>query len=113
DIEGQSAMSKMVGEPLTRRIVMLGSEHGMSTIELIQAFPPYRPRIRAAEARWGNIGAMEMGVEVKDIDKICQSLSKRGIQFINPPSYKEEMKAKYAYIRNPDGLETELIEYLR
>jgi catechol 2,3-dioxygenase-like lactoylglutathione lyase family enzyme len=113
DIEGMSAMSKMVGEPLRRRIVMLGSEYGMSAIELIQAFPPYRPRIRAAEARWGSIGAMEMGVEVKDIDKICQLLSKRGIQFINPPSYREEMKAKYAYIRNPDGLETELIEYLR
>lgn len=112
DIEGESAMSKMVGEPLRRRIAMLGSEYGTSAIELIQAFAPYRARLRSAEARWGSIGAMEMGIEVKDLEKICQSLSKKDISFINRLGFQEEINAKYAYIRNPDGLDIELIEYL-
>lgn len=112
DIEGESAMSKLVGEPLRRRLVMLHNENDGGCIELIQAFPPFKARPLSLESRWGDIGLMEMGVEVKDIDKVCQTLVEKKVRFICAPGPVKQLNAKHAYIRDPDGLMIELIELL-
>ena len=110
DIEGESAMSKLVGERLNRRLVMLHNENDGAVIELIQPYPPYKARPLSPEARWGDLGVMEMGISVKDIEKHYRTLVKEKVQLMCPVGIVKELGAEHVYIKDPDGLLIELIE---
>jgi len=107
-----SGMGKLVGGPVRVRLAIVRSEGRGGFLELVQPLPPYKVRSLSPAARWGDIGQMEHGVEVKDLDKVCSELAQRGVRFMCSPSPVPQMKARHCYIQDPDDAIIELIDLL-
>ena len=63
--------------------------------------------------RWGDVGIMEMAVEVVDIESTYKSLVERGAEPYNPPMDVDMgmgSKGTFAYIKDPDGNSFEMVE---
>jgi catechol 2,3-dioxygenase-like lactoylglutathione lyase family enzyme len=63
--------------------------------------------------RWGDVGIMEMAVEIVDIESTYKSLVESGAEPYNPPTDVDMgmgSKGAVAYIKDPDGNSFEMVE---
>lgn len=63
--------------------------------------------------RWGDVGIMEMAVEVVDIESTYKSLVESCAESYNPPTDVDMgmgSKGTFAYIKDPDGNSFEMVE---
>ncbi len=66
--------------------------------------------------RWGDIGMMEMAMDVIDLEETFQSCLNKGAEFYHPPT-KVDMGSgsvgRFAYLKDPEGNTIELVETLK
>jgi catechol 2,3-dioxygenase-like lactoylglutathione lyase family enzyme len=90
------------------RVAML--VRGDTRLELIEyansdgARPPAHPN--------NGIGAAHLAIEVDDIDAAVAELRKDGVEFTSDPIYHES-GLRWVYMKDPDGITTELFQVLR
>jgi len=108
-------MDHRSGEPLSRvvgleaadaRVVMLKG-HGLR----LELFHYYHPRGRdPGPRRQCDFGLTHFALQVKDVDQVYRRLSAAGVEFNCPPQVLRP-GAKATYLRDPEGVTIELIQY--
>ncbi len=106
-------MAPMFSDQLTRmRLILLTNEYRDAWIEIAQHINPKLPRSRPT--RWGQIGPMEFGIKVSNIEMVYNELTEGGVLFKSPlhkMKFGAHFEWKYAYISEPDNLCVSIVEY--
>ena len=103
----------MTAQKNTRaHIVFLGNGDNRHMLELIQWLSPI---VEPTDLPAMNVvGLSHLGLRVDNVDEFYNSLSARGVRFINPPAVREDAvyprPQKLCSIKDPDGNLIELIE---
>ena len=95
-----------------RELVFLGKPGKDHMLELIQWLSPI---VEPTDLPAMNVvGLSHLGLRVDNVDEFYNSLSARGVRFINPPAIREDAvyprPQKLCSIKDPDGNLIELIE---
>jgi catechol 2,3-dioxygenase-like lactoylglutathione lyase family enzyme len=105
-------MEPILGDKLEMRMLMAMNVAGGGAIEIVQ-HTSTKPKEPPAPLEWGDIGILDVGVKVFQIDAVCADLKNRGVEFATPV---RRMKldtggtVRFAYLRDPDGLLVQLVE---
>ena len=104
-------LQKIVGIPGARLRLSLVQVPGDKNIELIEYVKPKGKRLNL---KVYNAGVAHLAFVVDDIEKMYDDLSKKGVEFNNPPVLVpgNDGKGRWAvcYFKGPDGIPLELIE---
>ena len=94
------------------RIVFLGNGDSRHMLELIQWLSPVGEPTNLPAIN--GVGLSHLGLRVDNVDEFYNSLSARGVRFINPPAVREDAvyprPQKLCLMKDPDGNVIELIE---
>jgi len=106
-------MAPMLPSPTpTMKVKIITNQYKGAWIEAYQSLPPYEPSI--AVPRWGDIGHMELAINVSNIEKVYQQLQKKNVNFLCPLQTVDLPPSgewKYTYMVDPDGFLVSLVEY--
>ena len=93
-------------------IVFLGNGDSRHMLELIQWLSPVGEPTNLPATN--GVGLSHLGLRVDNVDEFYNSLSARGVRFINPPAVREDAvyprPQKLCLMKDPDGNVIELIE---
>ena len=93
-------------------IVFLGNGDNRHMLELIQWLSPIGEPINLPAMN--GVGLSHLGLRVDNVNKFYNSLSARGVRFINPTAVREDavypQPQKLCLMKDPDGNVIELIE---
>ena len=93
-------------------IVFLGNGDSRHMLELIQWLSPIGEPTNLPATN--GVGLSHLGLRVDNVDEFYNSLSARGVRFINPPAVREgavyPRPQKLCLMKDPDGNVIELIE---
>ena len=93
-------------------IVFLGNGDNRHMLELIQWLSPIAEPINLPAMN--GVGLSHLGLRVDNVNEFYNSLSARGVRFINPPAVREDAvyprPQKLCLMKDPDGNVIELIE---
>ena len=93
-------------------IVFLGNGDNRHMLELIQWLSPIGEPTNLPAMN--GVGLSHLGLRVDNVDEFYNSLSARGVRFINPPAVREDAvyprPQKLCLMKDPDGNVIELIE---
>jgi catechol 2,3-dioxygenase-like lactoylglutathione lyase family enzyme len=113
-------MDQVVGRSdVKARILMLASENytpiAQGAIKLVQLLPPSKPNRPEIKSEWSAICIAEVGISVKNIEEVYNLAMEKGFRSVLPPTYNinapQNEECKFAYIRDPDGVLIELIDW--
>ncbi|MEW6553731.1 MAG: VOC family protein [Actinomycetota bacterium] len=102
----------MFGRRPRMRILNALNAYGGATLELFQHVDT-PPRTKPSPPSWGDTGYLELGVEVKGLEKVFGVMEKAGVDMLTDI---HELKTatgatwRYAYLKDPDGLPIQLID---
>ena len=100
------------GIPGARRtLVFVGKAEGEHVLELVQFDDPPSPD--SGRPRNNHLGAAHVCFNVGDLEKLHQSLTARGIEFVTQPKFRETPEGGrrgICYARDPEGNYLEFIE---
>jgi catechol 2,3-dioxygenase-like lactoylglutathione lyase family enzyme len=106
-------MAPMLPSPTpTMKVKIITNKYRGAWIEAYQYVGSYQPTI--AVPKWGDIGHMEFGINVSNIEKTCEELRKKGVTFLCPiqtMDFPPSGEWKYTYLVDPDGFLVSLVEY--
>ncbi|MFW6113872.1 MAG: VOC family protein, partial [Actinomycetota bacterium] len=86
-----------------------------AVVKLVHA-PGYKGKQAFEGRRWGDIGLMEMALDVTDLGDTLNGLIARGAELFHPPTRVDMGSGtvgSFAYIKDPDGSIMELVEVER
>ncbi|MDP3062362.1 MAG: VOC family protein [Chloroflexota bacterium] len=96
------------------RLKMASVQLGDFTLELIQYVGGAGVRL---DPRINNVGAAHIAFTVRDIEKLCQELKRKGVRFYGTPTRLKNLwggpDVVGVYISDPDGATIELVEAVR
>ena len=75
--------------------------------------PEYEGKHIYQGRRWGDIGCMELGLDVSNLEVVVADIKAKGVEVYLPPveiDMGSGSKGMIAYIRDPDGTIIELVE---
>jgi glyoxylase I family protein len=93
-------------------VLFLGDNLHQTRLDLMQWTAPPPP---PAEPRTPqSLGVPRIALWTKDIDALYERLVQEGVEFLNPPAgpFDDRAIKSIAYLKDPDGLIVELIEFL-
>jgi catechol 2,3-dioxygenase-like lactoylglutathione lyase family enzyme len=112
ETEYQVDMTPIVGDLVEMRVMMAVNIAGGAAIELVE-HTSTKPMEAEEPLQWGDIGYLELGLKVHQLDDVYLDLKRKGVEFITPVLSMELSSGgteRYAYIRDPDGLLIQLVE---
>jgi len=102
---------QIVGMPDAVLRIAIVEAPGGNKIELIEYI---RPEGTKVDSKPCNPGIAHIAFVVEDIEKACQELNQKGINFVNPPVWApgNEGSGRWGvcYLKGPDDITIELIE---
>ncbi len=92
--------------------MFLGDNLRQTRLDLMEWIVPVPPPVEAGTPQ--SVGVPRIALWTKDIDSVYQRLIQDGVEFMSPPAGPFEDRAikSIAYLKDPDGLIVELIEFL-
>lgn len=105
-------MAPIIGSVEEVRALMAINPRGGGILELIE-FKSCPPKPPPDEGGYGNLGILEVGYAVRNIDHVVARLVAQGIQFLTPVydiRLSEGRTWRCAYLLDPDGLRLQLVE---
>jgi catechol 2,3-dioxygenase-like lactoylglutathione lyase family enzyme len=105
-------MTPIIGALVELRALMAANLRGGAVIELIEHVST-RPMEPPQPVQWGDLGYLELGLKVFNLDKLYLDLKSRGVEFltsVRSMELSEGGRERYAYLRDPDGLLLQLVE---
>jgi len=108
-------MEPVIGKVETMRAMMALNVKGGGVVEFIE----YKSTSIAPlpdNAGYKNYGVVEIGIEVKFIDRVVEDLKSRGVQFLTPIcdlDLGDGRQWRYAYLNDPNGMRIQLVEEIR
>ncbi len=114
-------MNELIGKPLPMKLAILERSrpycriHSFLPAGAIKLFevPGYEGRHIYQGRRWGDIGCMELGLDVSNLEAVVDNVKGKGVKVYLPPveiDMGSGSKGMIAYIRDPDGTIIELVE---
>ena len=107
------SMAPMLPSPTpTMKVKIITNQYKGAWIEAYQHLPPYKPLI--AVPRWGDIGHIEIAINVSNIEKVYKQLQKKNVNLLCPPQtvdFSPSGEWKYTYMVDPNGFLISLVEY--
>lgn len=107
------------GQELSAAVQVEGAELSFSMIEIggirIEFLEYHNPRGKDFDLKNGDVGATHICLEIDDMDSAYETLLARGAVFNSPPVTLTEGElavARWAYLRDPDGIQLELRDSL-
>ena len=76
-------MVPILGDLYEMRMMMAMNVGGGGAIELVQ-HTSTRPKEPLQKIEWGDLGILEVGLKVTDLDVVYNNLSKRDVKFLMP-----------------------------
>lgn len=106
EVENEVVQS-IIGMPDAVLLISNISLPDESTIELIEYV---KPKGTSLDLKTCNIGVAHIAFEVENIEETYHRLSAKGVKFVNPPIWDEELRMTICYLRGPDGITFEMME---
>jgi catechol 2,3-dioxygenase-like lactoylglutathione lyase family enzyme len=114
-------MDQLIGSPLPMKLAILersvpvGRSAGFLPAGAIKLFevPEYEGQHIYQGRRWGDIGCMELGMDVSNLEAVIAKMKATGVEIYLPPveiDMGSGSKGMIAYIHDPDGTIIELVE---
>jgi catechol 2,3-dioxygenase-like lactoylglutathione lyase family enzyme len=101
----------MFGSAPRMRITNAFNAAGGASIELFQHMGT--PPRRSKDLTWGSTGFLELGIEVRDLERVCDRMKHRGVEFLTGVIRMWSGNGtvwRYAYFKDPDGLPVQLLD---
>ena len=114
-------MEEIIGSPLPMKLAILERSGSVrlpanflpaGTIKLFEV-PEYKGKHIYQGRRWGDIGCMELSMDVSNLEAVIAEINATGVEIYLPPveiDMGSGSKGMIAYIRDPDGTIIELVE---
>lgn len=106
-------MAPMLPSPTpTMTVKIITENYRGAWIEAYQHVEPYEPGVVVPQ--WGEIGHMEFGITVSNIEKVYKQLEKKGVNFLCPiqsMDFPPSGEWKYVYMSDPNGFLVSLVEH--
>ncbi|MBI2890249.1 MAG: VOC family protein [Nitrospirae bacterium] len=101
------------------------NDHAKHSIKIVMALAPEKgpmlelgqwvttPPRGPSRLQWGDLGAIELGIEVRNLTAFHALLTRKGASFLTPVLDGDRLGprgSKTAYLRDPDGMLIQLVE---